>query len=205
MTWKPFRRKDPEPRDPEAEISDLEAKARKASPAYRGQAFNRAGDVAAAGGDLGRALSYWGQAIDSYLEVARPEAAAAVCRKVIREAPGVVRARRTLALLAIGQGYIEEALAQVEAYVEAAREADETELAVKQLRLMGEASWSARFRRRLADLLAELGDEEGSAHVARALPRSRDDSTAIPTEDHDRWSTILTVALMPPEEVRRSL
>lgn len=206
MIWNPFRPARPAPRDVDAELTELEAKAEEASPAYRGQAHNRAGDVAASAGDVSRALRYWGQAIDEYLEVARPEAAAAICRKVIRQAPGVVRARRTLALLAIGQGYLTEALEQVEAYVAAAVAADQEELAVKQLRLMGEATWSTRFRRRVAELLAELGDADASAYVARALPLTHEaEDGAIPAADHDRWSTILRVALMPPDEVRRAL
>lgn len=206
MIWKRFGRgKAEEPLD--ESLKALEERAQGASPAYQGQHFNRAGDLCLEAGDVGKALRYWGEAIDAYLGGARPEAAAAVCRKAIRHAPNVVRARRTLALLAIGQGHMEEALEQLEEYVRSAVAANQTELAVKQLRLMGEATWSGRFRHRVALLLTELGDVEAARHVARPLPEVEKgpEEGPIPAEAHDRWATILRVALMPPAEVRRAL
>lgn len=206
MTWNPFRRRAESKRPLEERLAELERQADEASLAYRSQYLNRAGDLAAEAGDIGRALRYWGDAIDAYLNVARPEAAAALCRKVIRQAPKVVRARRTLALLAIGQGHLGEALEQVEGYVRAAQEVGQEELCIKQLRLMGEATWGARFRRRIATLLRDMGDTEGAAHVARTLPAEDDDDEGpIPDEAHDRWATILRVALMSPQEARENL
>ena len=206
MIWNPFKKRAEEDTRPlDVRLRELEEQA-KGSSGYEGQHLNRAGDLCAAEGDATRALRYWGAAIDAYLNSARPEAAAAVCRKVIRQEPNVVRARRTLALLAIGQGHLGEALEQADAYVDAALKANGRDLAVKQLRLMGEATWSERFRRHIADLLDKLGDGEGAAHVRRPLDASHtsDDDTPI-DDEHDRWSTILRVALMPPEEANRTL
>lgn len=198
--WNPFRRADRD-RPLHERLAELERQSEEASLAYRSQYLNRAGDICMQAGERKRALRYWGQAIDAYLNVARPEAAAALCRKVIRQAPEVVRARRTLALLAIGQGHLSDAIEQVEGYVRAAEEVGRRELCVKQLRLMGEATWSTRFRRRIAELLQELGDAKGAAYVARALPAEEEpEENALSEKAHDRWATILRVALMTPQE-----
>lgn len=207
MIWNPFKKRPEEDTRPlDVRLRELEEHAKTSGAGYEGQHLNRAGDLCAAEGDATRALRYWGAAIDAYLNAARPEAAAAVCRKVIRQEPNVVRARRTLALLAIGQGHLGEALEQADAYVEAAMKANGKDLAVKQLRLMGEATWSERFRRHIAELLERLGDEEGAAHVRRPLDASQVHDDSGPMDDeHDRWSTILRVALMPPDEANRTL
>lgn len=206
MFWKRIGRSEPE--EPlEDALRALEERARDASPAYQAQHLNRAGDLCLKSSDVDRALRYWGQAIDAYLTAARPDAAAALCRKAIRHSPEVIRARRTLALIAIGQGHLDEALEQLKEYVGAAMAANETELASKQLRLMGEATWSGRFRQRVAQLLTDIGDVEAANYVSRPLPEleQSSDQGPIPAEAHDRWATILRVALMPPGEVRRAL
>lgn len=168
----------PLPDDVEAEVRELERKAEGAPLAYRARYFNRAGDLCASAGDVDRALRLWGRAIDAYLQVARHRAAAATCRKAIQRAPGVVRARCTLALLSVGRGERDAALRQVEDYVRAARRAGRDDLAAHQLRVMERAAPDPEVRRRIGELLDELdsgGESDASDGPAeeRGAPRSR--------------------------------
>lgn len=201
MAWNPFRRRGPSRSEVEAEVRELEARARHASRPYQAQYLSRAADLRHSIGDTEEALELWGRAIDAYRDVARPDAAAAACRRVIQNVPDVVRARRTLALLSIGHGHVEEAVRQTEEYVQAARRAGRLDLAVKQLQLMARSSESDAYRDRVIALLAELGDERGSMDLAEAdgTPEGPDG-----LRSHDRWAAVLKVAQMDPEEIRRS-
>ncbi len=192
--------------DVEQALAELEQKAAATSPEYRAQYYSRAAELCTEINDRSRALRYWGRAIDLYLTTARPRAAATVCRKLVEFAPDVVRARRTLALLAIGEGHMSEAAEYLAEYVSAAERAGQTDLSVKQLRLMGEATSNLDFRRRTAELLQRHGDKAGAERLQRVSsepPRAEEHPGAEAA--HDRWSTILRAALMPPEEVRRTL
>jgi tetratricopeptide (TPR) repeat protein len=196
----------------QAALADLEARAAEASTEYKAQHYSRAADLCAAANDRERALHYWGQAIDLYLTTARPRAAAALCRKVIRFAPDTIRARRTLALLSLGEGEMQQAAEDLEEYVEAARRTHHEQLARKQIRLMSEATSAPEFRVRAADLLQRLGDDAGAVQLresatarsdALALSQDAMDSPGLLDEASDRWSTILRLALMPPEQIDR--
>ena len=88
-------------------------------------------------GDVAQALRFLGKAIDGYL-VSHPDAAAAACRKVLRHDPGVVRAHRTLTILSIGLGHLDQAMAHLRDYVTAAQQAERPDLAVQQLRKGGQ-------------------------------------------------------------------
>ena len=204
MIWNLFRRRNQELR---VRLQELEEKAAAASPAYRGQYLSRAGDLCAEEGYMDRALDFWGAAIDGYLEAARPDAAAAACRKVIHHVPHVVRARRTLALLAIGHGHVPEALRQVEDYVEAARRAGRGDLAVKQLRLMARAAADPTFEARVDELLEELDARRAGRGGRPAAPEEGEGAAAgeAPAVDRQqRWDTIVRVARMSPDEIDRA-
>ncbi len=199
MIRNPFRRQN---HDLRARIAELEEKASTASMAYKAQFLGRAGDLCAEEGHIDRALHFWGRAIDAYLETARPDAAAAACRKVIQHVPGVVRARRTLALLSIGMGHMEEALHHADEYVGAACRAGRADLAVKQLRLMARASGDHDFRCHVAELLKELGDPRAQSVMGRAAgDEEGEDPEEIPP--HERWNAILEFARLSPQEVGR--
>lgn len=199
MQWNPFRRP-PRQGGRDQEIRDLEERAAGAAPAYQAQYLSRAGDLSASDGEMDRALHLWGRAIDCYLDNARPDAAAAACRKVIRHVPDVVRARRTLALLSIGQGRFEEALSHVKRYVEAAREANRTDLAVKLLQIMASATHERTVKRRIEAILAELDPDAARTRGGR---KSSQGEAARDETEHERWSIILRAARMTPEEIER--
>ncbi len=192
----------------DAAIAELEAKAEQASTEYKAQHLARAADLCAQAGDRERALHFWGEAIDLYLTTARPRAAAALCRKVIAFAPDTIRARRTLALLSLGEGSMGQAADDLADYVDAAQRTHHEDLARKQIQLMADATSAPEFRARAAELLRRLGDERGAAQL---LEQATDPVESSPSEDalapldeaSDRWSTILRLALMSPEQIRR--
>ena len=197
--WNPFRTREKEGRGVRDEVRGLEAKAARAAPAFQAQYLSRAGDLSASAGDRGRALDLWGRAIDSYLDNARPDAAAAACRKVILNVPEVVRARRTLALLSIGHGRTDEAVTQIREYVKAARRAGQTDLAIKQLRIMEGAAPDENVMEVIRGLLAELGSRTGGRR-----PRSTADASAAADTAHERWAIILKAARMSPSELAKT-
>src|SRR5690606_559799 len=129
-------------------------------------------------------------------------------RKVIAFAPDTIRARRTLALLSLGEGLMGQAAADLAEYVDAAQRTHHEELARKQIQLMADATSAPEFRARAADLLRQLGDESGADRlleqpVGAAEDSLPEDALTPLDEASDRWSTILRLALMSPEQIRR--
>jgi len=188
-------------RDLDEALRELERSAESASPGFSAPIWNRAGDLCMREGRVDRALTYYGKAIDDYLEGGRASAARALCQKVIRVSPNVIRARRTLALLNLAEGREEEARLQLREYVRAAKEAGQMELAIRQLHVMGDVAPNAALRETIAQQLDELGDFEG-AKMLREAEDERDDDE-LPLEPTRRWFRFLVAAKMPPEELRR--
>lgn len=198
----------PADRKLESALAELESKASAASTEYKAQHYARAAELCAQANQRERALQYWGQAIDLYLTTGRPRAAAALCRKVISFAPDTIRARRTLALLSLGEGEMRQAGDDLEQYVEAAQRAHHEQLARKQILLMSEATSAQDFRARAADLLQRLGDEAAAGRLRERPPPAEDgaastDEPGLLDEASERWSTILRLALMSPSQIDR--
>jgi tetratricopeptide (TPR) repeat protein len=179
----------------EQKLKSLEQQAQIALPGFDAQFYNRAGDLCVEADDRPRALRYYGEAIDAYLQARRYNAAGAVCRKLLRISPSAVRARCTLAWLSIGKLLLSDARREIGEYVEAAKLAGQERLARKQLVMMADTARDADLRELLAVLLDDLGDSETAAHVrATDPPQMDDDSDAY-------WSGVLRAALMGPEEL----
>lgn len=175
----------------------------EASAGYETQHLNRAGDLCAAAGNAGRALSYYGRAIDIYLESGRYEAAEALCRKVLRLNPDAVRPHCTLAWISLGKAHREGAEQAVADYVRAASRTGEDPLAAKQLRMMAEAAHSPELRESLADWLISLGDDEGADTVLGTVYAERNGVRPAAEESAaDLWASLLAAALMGPGELR---
>lgn len=189
----------PEPRPGlEQRLKSLEQQAEIALPGFDAQFYNRAGDLCVEAQDRSRALGYYGRAIDAYLRAGRYNASGAVCRKLLRISPGSVRARCTLAWLSIGKGLLGDAQWEVDEYVEASVAAGQTDLALKQIRMMADATHNPDLRALLADHLHKLGDSE-AAEKAMASERRQQE----PREEAEAlWSRVLRAALMGPEDLR---
>ena len=158
--------------------------------------FNRAGDLYLVKGDRSSALKRYGDAIDAYLQAGEYDNAMAVCRKIIRVVPEVIRTRRTLAWLCLGKGFLEIAREHIDAYAAASKEAGLESLAIQHLLLMAQYVERADFRDFLADTLAELGDEEAGDKVREGRA-----SEAVKTAG---WSPVVFAALLTPEDIRQA-
>lgn len=187
----------------EQELRLLERQAKEASPGYETQFLNRAGNLCVEAGHPQRALSFYGRAIDAYLESGRFSAAEVVCKKLLRMAPDAVRARCTLAWLAIGKGYRSGTDEEIADYVRAAEKAHREGLATKQLRMMAEAAVNTELRELIAEHLLELGDAEGADRVFHAIYAERNGLRPPPVADEGKlWGRLLRAALMGPEELK---
>jgi tetratricopeptide (TPR) repeat protein len=187
----------------ERELQELEQQARTASPGYETQFLNRAGNLCAEAGQIGRALVYYGRAIDAYLESGRFSAAEVLCTKVLRLSPDAVRARCTLAWLAIGKGYRTGSDVEIADYVRAARQAGKEALAAKQIRMMAEAASSVELRELLGEHLLDLGEFADSERLLAAVHAERKGLRSAPIPDEGKlWGRLLRAALMGPEELQ---
>lgn len=168
-------------------------------PLIAARLWNRLGTLAHAGNDV-EALACFGRAIDSYLESGYFDAAAALCRRVIRLHPEVVRARCTLAFLSIGRRNLGDAVQEITEYTMAAKRSHTELYAIPRLRLMAQATGDANVLRCIGLALGDLGDGEGSEQVQeriRNLPEKRLEDAG------ERWERLLAVALLNREQLRR--
>jgi tetratricopeptide (TPR) repeat protein len=159
--------------------------------------LNRAGDLYMAKGDRQNALKRYGDAIDAYLQSGEYDNAMAVCRKIIRVVPEVIRTRRTLAWLCLGKGFLEIAREHIDAYTKASIEAGLELLAVQHLLLMAQYVDRPAFRGFLAEKLEALGD-------AAAAKRVREGS-AVDGVRAAGWAPVVFAAMLTPEELRQAV
>jgi hypothetical protein len=188
----------------EKELASLEAQAATASPGYETQFLNRAGNLCVEAGQSARALGYYGRAIDAYLESGRFSAAEVLCRKVLQIAPTAVRARGTLAWLALGKGFQANTSSEIAEYVEAAVLAGQEELAAKQLMMMAEAASDVDLREELAEHLLQLDEAEKADRVFGLVFEERNGLRPAPMADEGKlWAKLLRAALMGPKELHQ--
>ena len=137
-------------------LERMEAEAASAAPAYVGSTYNRAGDLALRAGDLRRAVSYYGRAIDAFLEDGQREAARGVANKIIRVRPGSVRTLCTLTWLDLASRHTATALLHLRDYVAAVKGADDRALAANQIFAMARLVADHEFLAAAADALDGL-------------------------------------------------
>lgn len=167
--------------------------------------FNQAGDLCADAGDSGTAKVYFGRAIDAYLEAGYFEAAAALCRKLIRLAPDVIRARATLAVLYLGKKLVEDSAYEVELvdeYIRVARQAGADRLLIYRLRVMANATENQELRVLIGQRLLELGDEEVGRTILHSIYREINGLATPPQLDPgEQWDRLLRAAMMTPQDL----
>jgi hypothetical protein len=186
----------------EGQIRDLLMRAElDRIPGADAAAYNAAGDLCHEAGFVSRALSYYGLSIDAFLKVERWDSAAAICRKILRISPIAVRARCTLAWLAIGKGLSAEADRQLRDYVHAAVDAHNESLAVAQLKRMGDVAPNPTIKQSIAELLLELGADKAADFIFGAAFRERNTGRKSPVSEEMLWSTVRRAALLGPREL----
>jgi len=173
----------------EDELQALATEMRKElAPEQRARMMNMAGDLCYDGGQRERALLYYDAAIDLYLAAGRFAASAAICEKLVRLNPEVVRARCTLAWLAIARGLDDDATRRVEEYGEAATRLERPTVAQRQLRAMAEESDSESVLEAIAHALLKLGDAVSADRIFgfTHTPSSRSRRVYATASERDR-------------------
>ena len=145
----------------DALLADLEAKAEAAELGFRWVPLNRAGDLCYRADDRGRALSYYGRAIDAMLEDGQPEPARGLATKIVRIHPAAVRTLCTLTWLDLASHHMASVVVHLNEYVANARASGRHDLAGEQIHLMARVVADADFRCAAIDALdaLECGDE----------------------------------------------
>jgi hypothetical protein len=163
-------------------LARLEQEAQNAAPGYVGTSFNRAGDVALREGDSDRAMTYYGRAIDSFLEDEQPEAARGVANKIIRLRPQAARTLCTLMWLDLAAKHSATALLHLRDYVESAKAARQSALAASQIYDMARIVPDAEVLGAIADALDGLDFSDHAAEV-RAWEGDGGSPTAVADAD----------------------
>jgi tetratricopeptide (TPR) repeat protein len=160
-------------------------------PTERARILNLAGDLCFDAGQRERALVYYDQAIDIYLALGMYASVAAVCQKLVRLSPSVVRARCTLAWMAIARGQAREARERIADYANAAAPLTDHRLARGHLRMMAEVADSPDVLQAVADGLLLLGDERGAQRASAAASGSELAARKLPAEPERRWEMVI--------------
>jgi tetratricopeptide (TPR) repeat protein len=160
-------------------------------PTERARILNLAGDLCFDAGQRERALIYYDQAIDIYLALGMYASVAAVCQKLVRLSPSVVRARCTLAWMAIARGQAREARERIADYANAAAPQSDHRLARGHLRMMAEVADSPEVLEAVAEALDMLGDERGAERAHAAATGSGLEGRKLPEEPDRRWEVVL--------------
>nr|HUF51794.1 hypothetical protein [Longimicrobiales bacterium] len=158
------------------------------SAEMRARLMNLAGDLCFDAAQRERALLYYDASIDLYLSASRFAASASICEKLVRLNPEVVRARCTLAWLAIARGLDDEAARRVEEYGESALRLERPTVAQRQLRAMAEETDSEAVLETIAHALLKLGDAQSADRIFgfTHTPSSRSRRVYASPEERDR-------------------
>lgn len=146
-------------------LERLEQEAQNAAPGYVGTSYNRAGDLALREGDGDRAMTFYGRAIDAFLDDEQPEAARGVANKIIRLRPGAVRTLCTLMWLDLAAKHTATALLHLRDYVDSAKKVKQNALAASQLYDMARVVPDKEVLGAIADALDGLDFSDRAAQV----------------------------------------
>lgn len=183
------------------QLHDLERRAESAhGPGGAATYLNQAGDLCLIAGRHREALEYYGRAIDVHVQADRFDAAGAVCRKVIRTEPSVIRARCTLAWLALGSGHEADARDHTQLYLRQAEYSGREMLALMQVRRMAAVAESEDLRFFLGEVLLDLGDESAADDLFGTVFRERNRlRQPLSIDPEERWTVARKAALQGPK------
>jgi len=179
--------------DLEARLTKLEDEAHRAPGGHKGTPLNKAGDVALRGGDRGRALGYYGRAIDTFLEDEQREAARGVANKLIRVHPEAARTLCTLTWLDLGARHMATALLHLRDYLAAVKRVGAEQLGADQIYEMARITPQSEFLTAAADALDALDFGERADEV-RQWARDGCSPDAC-TDEHELAAACLQAAI----------
>lgn len=159
-------------------------------PDQKARILNLAGDLCFDAHERERALDYYGRAIDIHVSHHEYSAAVSICQKIVRLTPEVVRARCTLAWMAIARGLVTEAQHRVAEYKSAAESAGQGRLARAHLLMMAEVIDDRDLLVTIAESLIELGDAQNADRVYGAAFGCSYEHR-MPGDADERWRTVL--------------
>ena len=154
-----------------AQLRKLEEEISQTSETTQARLYNQAGDIHAQLGQNADALGSYGKAINGYIEAGQVSIANALCTKMVRRYPAVVRAHFTLACMALHQGLAAEALRALDAYVSAAQATNTQPIAIPRLRFLARGVPNPLLREAIAGLLESIGDVAGAQGIRETPPR----------------------------------
>ncbi len=149
----------------EERLAELGVEAEAARFGFKWVPLNRAGDLCERAGDLGRALEYYGRAIDVLLENGMPEPARGLATKIVRIHPGTVRTLCTLTWLDMASRHMASVMVHLTEYVERAKGSGRQDLAGEQIYMMAHVAADAELRSAAADALDALECADDAAEV----------------------------------------
>jgi tetratricopeptide (TPR) repeat protein len=174
-----------------AMLRSMETRAKQAEyPDQRARILNLAGDLCFDAAERERALDYYGRAIDIHINHHEYSAAVGICQKIVRLTPEVVRARCTLAWMAIARGLVQEAEKRISEYKEAAETSGQGRMARAHLLMMAEVIENRDLLVAIAESLIELGDAENADRVYGAAFGCQYEHRMAGDAD-ERWRTVL--------------
>jgi tetratricopeptide (TPR) repeat protein len=181
-------------------LERLEKEAENAAPGYVGTTYNRAGDVALKEGDPDRAMSFYGRAIDAFLEDEQPEAARGVANKILRLRPHAARTLCTLMWLDLAAKHTATALLHLRDYVGSAKRAKQSKLAASQIYDMARIVSEPEVLGAIADALDSL-DVADRAATVREWENAGGSPTAI--KDADELASLCMKAAARSNEIAK--
>lgn len=188
-----------------SQLEALETRAASEDRHIQARLYNQAADLCQKAGDIAGAKAYSGRAIDAYLEAGYFGAAAAMCRKLIRLAPDVIRARATLAVLYLGKKLVEDSAFEVELvddYIRAARQEGDDRILIHRLRVMAHATTNQELRVLIAQRLLQLGDDEAGRKILHTIYREINGLIEPAQLDpSEQWERLQHAALMTPQQL----
>lgn len=180
------------PEELQRELDAIERRLAGSSPRNQSVLLKQAGDLCASMGERRRALGWYGRAVNLHLELGEAPRAAALCHTILSLQPEAVRARCTLAWLALAGGRTMEARQLVGEYAAAARAAGQNVVAARQLTWMLEAADDGFLRHDIVRAIRTLGDDVPSASLAiESRPNG-------PLDHDELWARVLRGTLAPP-------
>lgn len=149
-------------------------------------------------GQRPEAVRWFGQSIDAYIYAGFTDAATALCARLIRLEPRVIRARATLAMLHLANGRTKDASDAIRDYVRATRvRGERAEVTEERLLLLASLADDLAVRELIGESLLELGAVEAGNDILRGIA-----GPATTLSEQERWRRLLEAALQPPGAVR---
>ncbi len=174
-----------------AMLRSMESRAKAAEyPDQKARILNLAGDLCFDAGEREQALGFYGRSIDLHIAHKQYNAAVAILQKIVRLTPEVVRARCTLAWMAVARGMIEEAQERIAEYRNAAESKGQTRMARAHLLMMAEVIENKDLLLTIAESLIELGDAENADRVYGAAFGCSFEHR-MPGDSEERWKTVM--------------